>query len=305
MFGTDFYNSLKSFNKEDMSAKDIYDYLDKRIIKQEEAKKAAAMIMWKCLRGIKENAIFCGPTGCGKTEIWRCLSNLFPNSIHIVDASSVTKEGFTGNTKWKDLLKNRIFKEGEKNTILVLDEIDKLISPQFTSSGENISESIMNEGLKLIEGTVTDGIDTRKISFVMLGAFSRKAGEIAEKSKSSGMGFGAVRKDFAVYSKPLTITDIISFGATPEFMGRVGRIVNLSPMSKEDYENIFYDEDYSPLKKFENLYNIRIYISSENRERIIENAVTNGLGIRGISNEISNLVDERLFEDPERECILI
>lgn len=51
----------------------IYDYLDKRGWKQTEAKKAASIIAYNCLQGIKSNAIFIGRTGCGKTHIWRCL----------------------------------------------------------------------------------------------------------------------------------------------------------------------------------------------------------------------------------------
>ena len=73
MFGTTFYNVIheknaerakpaeppkpaeqpkpverpKPVNKEEMSAKEIYDYLNERVIKQDEAKKAAAMNMWK------------------------------------------------------------------------------------------------------------------------------------------------------------------------------------------------------------------------------------------------------------------
>ena len=215
MFGTTFYNVIHEKNAERakpaeppkpaeqpkpverpkpvyteaMSAKEIYDYLDERVIKQDEAKKAAAMIMWKCLRGIKQNIMFCGPTGCGKTEIWRCLHTLFPYRIAIVDVSSLTMEGFSGNTKWQDLFRSEHFRDS-KYTIMVLDETDKMLSPKFTSRGENVSEHIMNEGLKIIEGTTMKikisndnyrSVDTNKISFVLLGAFSRKAEEIAKK----------------------------------------------------------------------------------------------------------------------------
>jgi len=37
---------------------------------QTEAKKAASVIMYQCLQGIKSNAIFVGLSGCGKTFIW-------------------------------------------------------------------------------------------------------------------------------------------------------------------------------------------------------------------------------------------
>lgn len=333
MFGTTFYNALhekpaerpkpaeppkpverpKPVCKEAMSAREIYNYLDERIIKQDEAKKAAAMIMWKCLKGIKQNIMFCGPTGCGKTEIWRCLSTLFPNRISIVDASSLTMEGFTGNTKWQDLFRSDHFRDS-RNNIMVIDETDKMISPRFTSSGENVSEVIMNEGLKIIEGTVLkikDGrdnyryVDTKLISFVMLGAFSRKAEEIAEKQRGCALGFGSEKKDIKAYSKPMTVKDILDFGATPEFMGRISKVVNLSPMTKRDYENILYKEGCSPIKKLEKTYNLKIYITDEHREMVLENAVNNGLGIRGMANELANLLDEKLFEGVIGDCVFI
>lgn len=312
MFGTNFYETLDFAGSATMSAKEIYNYLDERVIKQDEAKKAAAMLMWKSLNGIKQNVMFCGPTGCGKTEIWRCLSKLFPDRISIVDVSSITQEGIVGRTKWCDLFGAECFKE-RKNAVMVLDEIDKLITPDCVE-GDNVSEHLMNEGLKLIEGTVAKVskqnerdryVDTNLISFAMLGAFSRKAEENAEKEKTSGIGFCSEKKKPSLYSKPITLKDILDFGATPEFMGRVNKIVNLSPMTKEDYEGILYKEKCSPIKKLEDTYKIKIYLSEENKERILEDAVTNGLGIRGIANELSSLLDDRLFEDPSGKCVLI
>lgn len=339
MFGTTFYNVIhekpaerpkpaeppkpaerpkpierpKPVYTEAMSAKEIYDYLDERVIKQDEAKKAAAMIMWKCLRGIKQNIMFCGPTGCGKTEIWRCLHTLFPYRIAIVDVSSLTMEGFSGNTKWQDLFRSEHFRDS-KYTIMVLDETDKMLSPRFTSTGENVSEHIMSEGLKIIEGTnmkikmSNDNyryVDTNKISFVLLGAFSRKAEEIAEKQRGSSMGFGSEKKDTKAYSKPITVKDILDYGVTPEFMGRISKIVNLSPMTKNDYESILYKEECSPIKKLEKIYNLKIYLTAEHRDMVLENAMNNGLGIRGMANELANLLDERLFEGVTGDCVFI
>ncbi len=53
--------------------REIYDYLNQHVRKQEEAKWAASVIMYQCLQGIKSNAMFIGPSGCGKTHIWRSL----------------------------------------------------------------------------------------------------------------------------------------------------------------------------------------------------------------------------------------
>ncbi len=74
---------------------------------------------------------------------------------------------------------------GER-AIPVIDEADKMLTPKYSSSSENVSHSIASEGLKLMEGIITDiksesvnyQVDTSKISFVLCGAFSVKADEI-------------------------------------------------------------------------------------------------------------------------------
>lgn len=74
------------------------DKYNKYIYSQEEAKEAASMLLWEQLQGIKSNMVFIGPTGCGKTEIFRQLKKAYPD-IYIVDASSITQDGWKGNFK--------------------------------------------------------------------------------------------------------------------------------------------------------------------------------------------------------------
>ncbi len=87
--------------------KRIYEYLDSKVWKQGAAKQAAAILTYNILcRGIRENAFFVGPTGCGKTHVWRCLQELYPNRIVIADASHLTGDGWKGSTKWSTLLQD-------------------------------------------------------------------------------------------------------------------------------------------------------------------------------------------------------
>ena len=180
---------------EQNTPREIYDYIDKHVWRQEEAKKAASVITYQCLRGIKSNAMFIGPSGCGKTHIWRCLQKLFPDRIEITDISNLTQDGWKGDKKWSSLLTAPIFRSG-KHSILVLDEADKMLAPRY-SYNNNISLSIQAEGLTMLEGTRVDikidsvihSIDTSKISFVLCGAFSNKAHDVAEKSSGSRIGF--------------------------------------------------------------------------------------------------------------------
>ena len=290
--------------------KEIYQYLDERVWKQNEAKKAAAMLMWKALNGIKENVLFCGPSGCGKTEIWRQLSAVFPDRIAIVDCSAVSQDAWKGSVKWSDMIESPIFKSNQ-NTILVMDEADKMMSPKFSSGGENVAQSVMSEGLKMLEGTiakvtrnsVTYPVDTNRISFVLLGAFSNKATDIAEQNKGPSIGFGALPDDVKPYTNPLTMQDIIDFGAMPEFVGRIQKIVNLEPMLQTDFYRMLEKRKNGPIQNLEKQYRIKLDLSGRKREELAQNAYESGLGVRQLTNQLVKLIDDGLFEDPEQKYL--
>ena len=283
--------------------KEIYNDLDRKVWEQEEAKKAASVIMYQCLRGIKSNAMFIGPSGCGKTHIWHCLTEFFPDRIEIVDSSSLTLDGWKGSTKWKDLLRSPIFRSGD-HSILVLDEVDKMLAPKF-SYGENVSYSIQSEGLTMLEGArvavkddSVNGIDTAKISFVLCGAFSNKAHDVAEKN-GGRIGFGVAQEAVQPYAKPLDEQDLIEFGVMPEFLGRIQRIVNLQPMTADDYYRMT-DNSLGLLAHIREQYQADIRLTPQKRWELAKLASRTGLGVRGMENQIRQLIDNALFDDCER-----
>ncbi|MGN0240279.1 MAG: AAA family ATPase, partial [Candidatus Weimeria sp.] len=134
-----------------LSPKEIYSFLDKHIYSQEEAKKAASMLLWEHMKGIKSNMVFVGPTASGKTEIFRQMKKLYPD-IYIVDASVITEDGWKGNFKLTDIFKNIGSVKKAERSIIVMDEADKFFEPETNSGGENVSYSRQNELLKVIEG---------------------------------------------------------------------------------------------------------------------------------------------------------
>lgn len=285
--------------------KEIYDYLDQHVWKQETAKRVASVIMYQCLQGIKSNTMFIGPSSCGKTHIWRCLKKIYPNRIEIADISNLTQDGWKGSLKWKDLLRSPIFRsENHCNCILVADEADKMFSPKISSSENNASLSIQAEGLTLVEGTRVDvkidsvihSIDTSKISFVFCGAFSSKAHDVAEKSSGSRIGFGAApAAPVQPYARPLDEQDLIDFGVMPEFMGRIQRVVNLQQMTVEDYFLMTGSRNF--LSRIGEQYKADVRLTLAKRRELAEQAARTGLGVRGMESQIRRLVDDAIFDD--------
>jgi len=286
--------------------REIYSYLDKFIWKQEEAKKAVSMLMWKTLNGIRSNILLVGPTASGKSEIMKQLSNIFPSKVILTDASNITQDGFKGDKKWSTILSNPSLQTHEQK-ILVLDELDKALAPRFTSGGENVAHSIMGEGLKILEGTFIDvtrnnttyQVDTRNISFVGCGAFSLLADSIAEKSKGASIGFGASNNDMRAYSTPITAQDIIDeYSVMPEFLGRFEKIVPFEPMTEEDFARMLSESPNSPIQRLEKQYRLKLHLSNEKKQELARSAYENGFGVRGIIGQLVTLIDDNLFEEP-------
>ena len=77
----------------------VYDYLSKRIYKQEAAIKAGSLFLFKHVNrfGNTRVSLFCGSTGSGKTYLWDVIKqNLFP---HIICFVCTIKEKNTTTSK--------------------------------------------------------------------------------------------------------------------------------------------------------------------------------------------------------------
>lgn len=295
----------------------IYQYLCGHVYGQDEAKKTAASLIWNHTRHIRRNVVFAGPTGCGKTEIWRQASKIYPH-IRILDASRVTGDGWSGSSKVRNFFDGLTPREAE-HTIYVLDEADKMFEPTVGRGGMNYSFVVQNELLRLLDGDEVYYPESKKdhleelrlrtdgMSFVFLGSFEEML-KNKNASRKNSVGFGAAVEscDEVDYTSRFTPDDLVEYaGVRREIAGRIHAIVQLQPMTAEDYVRILHDPAMSPARKLSEQYGIEVSIDEETEQRLAEEAAASGMGVRFMGARLSQMLDEKLFEGCDAEEVVL
>lgn len=152
-----------------LKPKDIKDYLDKYVIRQEEAKKVLSIavcdhynnithsIKNKNRHYIKQNVIVLGSTGVGKTYLIKCIAEMIGVPFVKSDATRFSETGYVGRDV-DDLIRDLIdMADGDIDLaqygIVYIDEIDKIASSS-DFMGKDVSGTGVQRGLlKLMEET--------------------------------------------------------------------------------------------------------------------------------------------------------
>lgn len=318
-------NKIKEFVNRENAYKDFDAKVQERVLGQKNLSEITFNVfMWlRCLAertSQRQNAMIVAPSGCGKTETYRAIRDILKEEISDIpvlqmDVTKLTSEGFKGmdtNDFFEPLFKDSV----NGIAIVVLDEIDKRLIPEFTSRGENVNESIQSQLLTLIEGTELRGtvgeeevtIDTANTLFVAAGAFQKlrdekKAKKNAETTKAIGFHSGytpnVIVEDSA--DEEITWEEIMDNGAMHEFMGRFSTLVNFHKLDYESVKIIInrYISEYGKLFKCSIIFSDTVvaefyekYRTSNLGCRILRNLIWNRISPIGQEIERNNLVNK-------------
>ncbi len=166
----------KLFNlKFDLKPKEVKQYLDRYVIKQDEAKKALAIAVCDHYNHVREyhenpkvadtdyskqNVIMLGPTGVGKTYLIRHIAKLIGVPFVKADATRFSETGYVGANA-DDMIRDLVTQADEdielaQYGIVYLDEADKIATPPNIIGRDVSGRGVQIGLLKLMEETEVD-----------------------------------------------------------------------------------------------------------------------------------------------------
>jgi len=165
-------DTLKAVREFNLKPRDIRDYLDRFVIRQDDAKKVLSVAICdhynhvrRCqedpavrdMEYAKHNIVLLGPTGVGKTYLVRCIAKLIGVPFVKADATKFSETGYVGHDV-EDLVRDLV-KTADGDTelaqygIIYLDEVDKIASAPSTTGKDVSGRGVQINLLKLMEET--------------------------------------------------------------------------------------------------------------------------------------------------------
>lgn len=274
----------------------------------------------------KSNVLMLGPTGTGKTLMAKTIARLLDVPFAIVDATVLTQAGYVGEDI--ESILTRLLQAADYDTekaekgIVFIDEIDKIArkgdNPSITRdvSGEGVQQGL----LKLLEGSVVNvppqggrkhpeqrmiAVDTKNILFICAGAFDGIERKIAHRLNTRVVGYTQGLNNKEVDRENLlqyvNAQDLKAFGLIPEIIGRLPIITYLHPLTKDTLLRILTEPKNAITKQYAKLMDmdsIKLTFAPEALEYIVDMAMEQKIGARGLRSIVEHIMIKPMFEMP-------
>jgi len=283
------------------------DKIKERIVGQNEAVETVSEAIRRARAGLKDPKrpigifLFLGPTGVGKTELSKALTEVLYGDEDMIirldmseymEKHSVSKmigapPGYVGYEKaggFTDIVRRKPF------SVILLDEIEKAHPDVF-----NTLLQIMEEGrLTDSKGRTVDFKNTIVIMTSNVGSeFLKKADIGFDSDSQSKKSKSQDKKEFEK-----RVTKILKESFKPEFLNRIDEVVTFNSLSREDIREIV-DRLLKNVEKRLGEQEISLRIDKKAREYLAEQGFSEEYGARPlrrlIQREIENALSSKII----------
>ena len=277
--------------------------LKKRVIGQEDAVSAVARAVKRGRVGLKEknrpigSFLFLGPTGVGKTELSKALSEtLFgsENALIRIDMSEYMEKhtvskmigsppgyvGFDDGGQLSEKVRRNPY------SVVLFDEIEKAHPDVF-----NILLQVLDDG------HITDS-SGRKVSFkncVIIMTSNAGANRIVDPKK---LGFAGEDNEKVDYDKMKSgVMDEIKNIFKPEFINRIDDIVVFRMLNEDDMKKIVTNLSNDLVKRCKEQMDITLKVSEAVKKYIVKTGANKKFGARPLKRAIQTNLEDLLSEE--------